>query len=135
LNHEGTKILEGEKKFEEVSGRVIGFAIEVHRTLGPGLLESAYEQCLCHELTQSGIAFQRQVPVPIVYKGLELECAYRLDLVVNRQLIVEIKAVEKLLPIHSAQLLTYLKLTGIHAGLLMNFHTEVLRDGIKRVVL
>ncbi len=135
MNHEGTKILEGEKKFEEVSGRVIGFAIEVHRTLGPGLLESAYEQCLCHELTQSGIAFQRQVPVPIVYKGLELECAYRLDLVVNRQLIVEIKAVEKLLPIHSAQLLTYLKLTGIHAGLLMNFHTEVLRDGIKRVVL
>ncbi len=86
MNHEGTKILEGEKKFEEVSGRVIGFAIEVHRTLGPGLLESAYEQCLCHELTQSGIAFQRQVPVPIVYKGLELECAYRLDLVVNRQL-------------------------------------------------
>ena len=135
MNHEGTKILEGEKKFEEVSGRVIGFAIEVHRTLGPGLLESAYEQCLCHELTQSGIAFQRQVPVPIVYKGLELECAYRLDLVVNRQLIVEIKAVEKLLPIHSAQLLTYLELTGIHAGLLMNFHTEVLRDGIKRVVL
>ena len=135
MNHEGTKKLEGDKKFEEVSGRVIGFAIEVHRTLGPGLLESAYEQCLCHELTQSGIAFQRQVPVPIVYKGLELECAYRLDLVVDRQLIVEIKAIEKLLPIHSAQLLTYLKLTGIHAGLLMNFHTEVLRDGIKRVVL
>jgi GxxExxY protein len=127
--------LEGEAKFEEISRQVIGVAIEVHRTLGPGLLESVYESCLAHELTLRGISFQQQVPVPVVYKGLSLDCAYRLDLVVDRQLIVEVKAVEKLLPIHSAQLNTYLKLTGIHVGLLMNFHTEVLRDGIKRVVV
>ncbi len=127
--------MEGEKKFEEISRQVIGFAIEVHRTLGPGLLESAYEHCLCHELALNEISFEQQVPVPVVYKGLNLDCAYRLDLVVDRQLIVEVKAVETLLPIHSAQLITYLKLMGIHAGLSMNFHTEVLRDGIKRVVV
>ncbi len=127
--------MEGEARFEEISRKVIGVAIEVHRALGPGLLESVYESCLAHELTLQGISFQTQVPVPVIYKGLSLDCAYRLDLVVDRQLIVEVKAVEKLLPIHSAQLNTYLKLTGIRAGLLMNFHTEVLRDGIKRVVV
>ena len=127
--------MEGEQKFEEVSRQVIGFAIEVHRTLGPGLLESAYEHCLCHELTLNGIGFQRQVPVPVEYKGLNVDCAYRLDVVVNNGLILEIKSVEKLLPIHTAQLLTYLKLTGIRAGLLMNFNCDVLREGIERVVL
>ncbi len=127
--------MDGTIEFEEVSRQVIGCAIEVHRVLGPGLLESAYESCLCHELSQHGIKFERQVPVPVIYKGLQLDCAYRLDLVVNGRLIVEIKTVEKLLPVHTAQVLTYLRLTGIRAGLLMNFHTEALRTGMKRVVL
>ncbi|HLO78855.1 MAG TPA: GxxExxY protein [Magnetospirillum sp.] len=125
--------MEGE--FEGVSRQVIGMAIEVHKALGPGLLESAYEQCLARELELSGIHFRRQVPVPVVYKGISLDCAYRLDLVVDDRLIVEVKAVERLLPVHSAQLLTYLKLTGIRAGLLLNFHSEVLRDGLRRIVL
>jgi GxxExxY protein len=127
--------VEGDKEFEEISREVIGAAIEVHRALGPGLLESAYEHCLCHELKLRGINHERQVPVPVFYKGLELDCAYRLDLVVDRQLVVEIKAVDSVLPVHTAQLLTYLKLTGIRIGLLMNFHVNTLRDGIKRVVL
>jgi len=127
--------LEGDKEFDAVSRRVIGLAIEVHRALGPGLLESAYEQCLAHELELNEVPFRRQVPVPVVYKGMKLDCAYRLDLVVADTLVLEIKAVEKLLPVHGAQLLTYLKLTGIRAGLLLNFNSEVLRDGMKRVVL
>ena len=122
-------------EFDPISRQVIGLAIEVHRTLGPGLLESAYEQCLCHELTQNAISFNRQVPVPVSYKGLRLDCSYRLDIVVQNSLIVEIKAVDRLLPVHNAQLLTYLKLTGIGVGLLLNFHTVVLRDGMRRVVL
>ncbi|WP_237051461.1 GxxExxY protein [Magnetospirillum sp. ME-1] len=133
--HEGAKELEGDKEFDAASRRVIGLAIEVHRALGPGLLESAYEQCLAHELELNEIPFKRQVPVPVVYKGMKLDCAYRLDLVVADALVLEIKAVEKLLPVHGAQLLTYLKLTGIRAGLLLNFNSEVLRDGMKRVVL
>ncbi|ARJ67989.1 GxxExxY protein [Magnetospirillum sp. ME-1] len=127
--------MEGDKEFDAASRRVIGLAIEVHRALGPGLLESAYEQCLAHELELNEIPFKRQVPVPVVYKGMKLDCAYRLDLVVADALVLEIKAVEKLLPVHGAQLLTYLKLTGIRAGLLLNFNSEVLRDGMKRVVL
>jgi GxxExxY protein len=127
--------LEGDKEFDAASRRVIGLAIEVHGALGPGLLESAYEQCLAHELELNEIPFRRQVPVPVVYKGMKLDCAYRLDLVVADALVLEIKAVEKLLPVHGAQLLTYLKLTGIRAGLLLNFNSEVLRDGMKRVVL
>ncbi|WP_096704041.1 GxxExxY protein [Magnetospirillum sp. 15-1] len=127
--------MEGDKEFDAVSRRVIGLAIEVHRALGPGLLESAYEQCLAHELELNEVPFRRQVPVPVVYKGMKLDCAYRLDLVVADTLVLEIKAVEKLLPVHGAQLLTYLKLTGIRAGLLLNFNSEVLRDGMKRVVL
>lgn len=127
--------MEGDKEFDAASRRVIGLAIEVHRALGPGLLESAYEQCLAHELELNEIPFKRQVPVPVVYKGMKLDCAYRLDLVVADMLVLEIKAVEKLLPVHGAQLLTYLKLTGIRAGLLLNFNSEVLRDGMKRVVL
>jgi GxxExxY protein len=127
--------MEGDVEFDPISRTVIGLAIEVHRTLGPGLLESAYEQCLCHELTQHALTFRRQVPVPVNYKGLQLECCYRLDIVVEGSLIVEIKAVDRLLPVHNAQLLTYLKLTGIGVGLLLNFHTVVLRDGLRRMIL
>jgi GxxExxY protein len=117
------------------TNRVIGLAIGVHRELGPGLLESAYEECLCFELKQSGIVFGRQVPLPIVYKGTRLDCGYRLDIVVQGELIVEIKSVDHLLPIHEAQLLTYLRLGRQKVGLLMNFNNVVLKDGIRRLVL
>ena len=115
--------------------KVIGLAIAVHRELGPGLLESAYEECLCYELKDRGIAFTRQVPLAVNYKGVRLDCGYRIDLIVDRTLLLEIKAVEKLLPIHDAQILTYLRLSRIRVGLLMNFNTVVLRDGIRRIVL
>ncbi len=115
--------------------RVIGCAIEVHRHLGPGLLEGVYEDCLCHELLQSGVVFQRQVQLPVVYKGVQLEAAYRLDLLVDRQLVVEIKAVDRILAIHEAQLLTYLRMSGHRTGLLLNFNHAVLKDGIRRLVL
>jgi len=107
----------------------------VHRHLGRGLLESAYEECLFWELGQAGLKTQRQVPLPVVYKEVQLDLGYRLDLVVEDELIVELKTVEKLLPIHEAQLLTYLKLSGMKTGLLLNFHSAVLRDGMKRMVL
>ena len=115
--------------------KIIGFAIEVHRHLGPGLLESAYEECLCYELTQSGLVFRRQVPLPIVYKGVHLDCGYRLDLVIEQQVILELKTVERLLPIHDAQLLTYMKLSSIPTGLLLNFNTPILKDGLRRLML
>ena len=115
--------------------KIIGFAIEVHRQLGPGLLESAYEECLCFELKQAGITFRRQVALPVTYKSIQLDCGYRLDLVIESQLILELKTVERLLPIHEAQLLTYLKLSGIRTGLLLNFNTAVLKDGIRRLML
>jgi len=118
-----------------VTERVIGFAIAVHRLLGPGLLESAYEECLCFELMQAGTGYARQVPLPIVYKGVRLDCGYRLDILVEQQLVLEIKTVEKLLPIHEAQMLTYLRLGRYPTGLLMNFNTVVLKDGIRRFVL
>ncbi|MBY0526461.1 MAG: GxxExxY protein [Gemmataceae bacterium] len=108
----------------ELSGRIIGAAIEVHRELGPGLLESAYEACLCHELTVRDIPFERQVPLPIVYKGLEIDCAYRLDIVVGGLITIELKSVDKLKPIHDAQLLTYLRLSKRWLGLLMNFNVN-----------
>jgi len=114
---------------------VIGHAIEVHRALGPGLLESAYEECLCFELKTAGLAFKRQVPLPVVYKAMRLECAYRMDIGVDQRLIIELKTVDLLLPIHQAQLLTYLKLGGVRTGLLLNFHAPVLKDGIKRLVV
>ena len=107
----------------------------MHRHLGRGLLESAYEECLFWELGQAGLKTQRQVPLPVVYKEVQLDLGYRLDLVVEDELIVELKTVEKLLPIHEAQLLTYLKLSGMKTGLLLNFHSAVLRDGMKRMVL
>jgi len=121
--------------FNKVTEAIIGAAIEVHRTLGPGLLESAYEECLCHELRLRGIPFERQRPLPVTYKGLDLECGYRLDLLVYDAVVVEIKAVEALQPIHEAQLLTYLKLGGWKVGLLINFSVPVLKNGIRRRVL
>lgn len=115
--------------------RVIGFAIEVHRYLGPGLLESAYEECLCFELKQNGITHRRQVPLPVVYKSVRLDCGYRMDIVVADTLVIELKTVETLLQVREARLLTYLKLGGLKAGLLLNFNAAVLKDGIRRMVL
>lgn len=120
---------------EALTSRVIGLAMEVHRALGPGLLESAYEECLCFELTSHGIPFNRQVPLPVIYKAVRLDCAYRMDLVVQDMLVVELKTIERILPVHEAQLLTYLRLSGITTGLILNFHMPVLKDGIKRLVL
>lgn len=107
----------------------------MHRTLGPGLLESAYEQCLAYELSRAGLAFQVQQPMPVRYKVVSLDCGYRVDVLVGGRLIVELKSADKLLPIHEAQLLTYVKLAGVKVGLLINFNVPVLRDGIKRMVL
>ncbi|HEX2891676.1 GxxExxY protein [Vineibacter terrae] len=120
---------------DPLTGKVIGLAIDVHRALGPGLLESAYEECLCFELEQAGIPFQRQVPMPVTYKSVHLELGYRLDLVVEEKLVVELKTVERLLPVHEAQLLSYLKLGGLRIGLLINFNVPVLREGLKRLVV
>ena len=120
---------------DPLTEKIIGASIEVHRVLGPGLLESAYEECLGHELRLGGITFTRQQPLPVVYKGMHLDCGYRLDVVVEGQVIVELKTVDHLLPIHEAQLLTYLRLAGIHTGLLLNFNVPALRQGIKRMVL
>lgn len=130
LHHRDT-----EAQRDPLTGKLIGFAIEVHRELGPGLLESAYEECLAWELNQAGLAVRRQVPLPVVYKGIKLDCGYRLDLLVEERLIVELKAVDVLLPIHEAQLLTYLKLARFPTGLLINFNVPLLRDGVKRMVL
>ena len=117
----------------ELSSQVIGAAIEVHKALGPGLLESAYSTCLCTELDIRSIPYEREKPLPIEYKGNKLDCGYRLDLLVAGQLIVELKACDALLPIHEAQLLTYLRLAGIKLGLLINFNVPVLKQGIKRL--
>ena len=119
----------------QLTGRIIGAAIEVHKTLGPGLLESAYEECLCRELDLQGLHYTRQEPLPIEYKGVKLDCGYRIDVLVEDVVIVELKSVEALEPIYEAQLLTYLKLTGRKVGLLINFNVPVLRDGIKRMIL
>jgi GxxExxY protein len=123
-----------EKEEDALSNRIIGAAIEVHKLLGPGLLESAYEECLCRELGIQKISYEKQQPLPLTYKGVMLDCGYRLDIVVEKRIIVELKAVDRLEPIHSAQLLTYLKLTGLKLGMLINFNVPVLKDGIKRVV-
>ncbi len=120
---------------DPVTNRIIGLAIDVHRVLGPGLLESAYEACLCFELKEQGIPFRRQVPLPVIYKSVSLDCGYRMDIVVDDEVIVELKTVERILPIHDAQLLTYLKLSGIRTGLLLNFNTAVLKDGIRRRIV
>ncbi len=122
-------------EFDPLSNRVIGLAIEVHRNLGPGLLESTYQFCLASELSNSGIAYILQAELPVVYKGQRIDCGYRVDILVESALILELKSVEKLLPIHQAQLLTYMKLSAIKTGLLINFNVPLLRDGIKRMVL
>lgn len=121
------------QSFREITEQVIGCCIEIHKQLGPGLLESAYEECLCYELSALGIAFERQKPLPVKYKSVNLDCGYRLDLVIEGKIILELKTVENLLPIHEAQLLTYLKLSGLTLGLLINFNVPVLKNGIKRI--
>ena len=118
-----------------VTEQIIGMAIEVHKQLGPGLLESAYEECLCFELKSKGLAHARQVPLPVVYKDIRLESSYRMDIVVENEVIIEIKAVDRLMPIHEAQMLTYLKLSGLKVGLLLNFNSILLKEGLRRVVL
>ena len=120
---------------EELTREIRSAAIEVHRTLGPGLLERAYEECLCEELCNRRLAFQRQLPLPIAYKGKRLDCGFVIDLLVEEKVLLELKSVEHLLPVHEAQLLTYLKLTGVSVGLLINFNTEKLIDGITSRVL
>lgn len=119
---------------EKLTEQIIGAAIEVHRHLGPGLLESAYEECLCHELHLRGLKFERQRPLPLEYKGIKLDCGYRMDIVVEEKVILELKVVDKIAPIHEAQLLTYLRLSGIKIGFIMNFNVPVLKNGIKRLV-
>jgi len=120
---------------EDGTRDIIAAVLEVHRNLGPGLLESAYEECLCYEFELRGIRHVRQKPLPIVYKNKKLDCGYRLDVVVNNEVFLELKSVERLLPIHEAQLLTYLKLSGLKTGLLINFNELLVKDGIRRIVL
>ncbi len=122
-------------ELEGLTEQIIGAAIEVHRSLGPGLLESAYEECVCHELSIRGLSFRRQQPLSVSYKGVNLDCGYKLDIVVEGKVVLELKCVEKILPIHEAQLLTYMKLGGFKVGLLMNFNVPLMKDGIVRRVL
>jgi GxxExxY protein len=126
--HEGGKT----GRFFDGSDGIIGACIEVHRVLGPGLLESIYEECLCHELSLKGFRFERQRQVPVVYKGVLLGTGYRIDLVVDERIIVEVKAVERVVPVHEAQVITYLKLTGLRTALLVNFHASTLKSGLRR---
>lgn len=119
----------------EITSNVIGAAIEVHRQLGPGLLESAYKECLCKELNLRGISFEKEKPIKLVYKGLALECGYRIDILVAELVVIETKSVEAIAPIHEAQLITYLRLGGWKVGLLINFNEVVLKNGIRRRVL
>ena len=117
-----------------LSERIIGSAIEVHRRLGPGLLESIYEECLCYELRYNNIAYARQVGVPVLYRGMRLACTHRIDILVEDEVVLEIKAVERVMPIHEAQLLTYLRLGGYEVGCLMNFNSVLLKQGLRRYV-
>ncbi len=118
----------------ELTHHIIGAPIDVHRELGPGLLETVYEECLCYELAARGIQFEKQKPIPVVYKGAKLDCGYRADIVVYGRVIVEIKAIAAVAPIHDAVMLTYLRLSGCKIGLLINFHSSLLKDGIHRYV-
>ena len=119
---------------DQITDKIIGAAIEVHRVLGPGLLESAYEECLCYELSQRGLKFERQVPLPVAYKEIKLACGYKMDLLVEGLVVVELKTVESLLAVHSAQLLSYLRLSGKPVGLLINFNSPTVKSGLKRIV-
>jgi GxxExxY protein len=118
----------------QLTHQIIGAAIDVHRELGPGLVEAVYEECLCYELTQKTIAFERQRPIPVVYKGARLDCGYRADIIVCTRVIVEIKAISAVAAVHDAVMLTYLRLSGCKIGLLINFHSALLKDGIHRYV-
>jgi GxxExxY protein len=120
---------------DPLTHKIIGAAIEVHRTLGPGLLESVYEECLCFELRSLGLPYVRQSPIPVIYKGKPVDCAFRADVIVENKVLVEIKACEAIIPIHEAFVLTYMKLTGIHRSLLVNFNVLLLKDGVRRYVL
>jgi GxxExxY protein len=122
------------ERLDLLTEKVIGFGIDVHRALGPGLLESAYEECICYELSQAGLTFTRQTHLPVSYKAVKLDCGYRMDVVIENSVILEVKTVEKLIGIHEAQLLSYLKMSGLRVGLLMNFHVPVLKSGLKRIV-
>lgn len=135
------QLLDARRSSAHLDGRdartapIVSAAIEVHRRLGPGLLESAYEECLCHELHLRDVKSRRQVPIPVTYKGVSLDCGYQVDLIVNDEVVVELKAVEGVLPVHQAQLLTYMKLTHTSVGLLINFNVALLTRGITRRVL
>jgi len=135
LTTESQRHRENEEQKDPRTSPIIGAAIEVHRVLGPGLLESAYEECLCHELYLRGLSFERQVALPVSYKGLQLDCGYKIDVIVEREVVVELTAIEKILPVHEAQLLIYLKLSGKGVGLLINFNVPLLTRGIIRRVL
>ncbi len=138
MNHfttESQRHRETEEGKDPRTSVIIGAAIEVHRILGPGLLESAYEECLCHELHVREISFRRQIELPVEYKGIKLDCGYRLDLIVQEEVVVELKCVEKVLPVHEAQLLTYMRLAGKRVGLLINFNVPLLTKGVTRMVL
>jgi len=126
--------MDTKEKANKLSREIIGAAIEVHKALGPGLLESAYERCLCHELKLKSIPFERQIELPIEYKGMKLSAGYRIDIIVDGLVVLELKSVEKRMPIHEAQLLTYLRLSEIWLGLLINFNVPVLKQGIKGFV-
>jgi GxxExxY protein len=122
------------QRMNEITEKVIGACIDIHRQLGPGLLESAYEECLCYDLSTLGLAFERQKDLPVAYKRVRLACGYKIDIVDESLVVIELKAVERLLPIHEAQLLTYLKLSDLSVGLLINFNVPVLKQGLKRIV-
>jgi GxxExxY protein len=126
--------MEEKDRLDSITRRIIGGAIEVHRRLGPGLLESAYEVCLAFELRKMGLVVEEQKPLPVIYREVKLDCGYRLDLVIEDSVVVEIKAVDQLAPIHVAQLLSYLRLSNKRVGLLINFHVRVLKNGLKRIV-
>ncbi len=130
MKHRGT-----ETQRDPLTDRVIGCAIEVHRHLGPGLLESVYKACLAWELSEAGLAVERQMSLPIRYKRVDLDAGFRIDLLVNRSLVLKLKTVDRLLPVHEAQLMTYLRLGGYRTGLLLNFYTSVLKDGVNRMVM
>ena len=141
MNHEGAKVSkraqsqDRKERSEAASREVVDAALKIHRQLGPGLLESAYEACLIHECRKRGLSVASQVVVPVEYDGIKLDHAFRLDLLIEESLVVELKAAEAILPIHEAQILSYMKLTGCHLGLLLNFHVPLMKDGIRRFIL